>query len=203
VQGAGERGDGRRDRAVHVGERACDDARREGRSVQFVIGVQDQADVEDARLALGRHLALEHVEKVGGDVEFGFRRDRVLAVAYAFDGGDEDGKLRRQAGRRAQRALARDVATLLVVEVERGDGGAQHVHRLGVAREGADEFDDLRRQLVVLADVAFERVEFRLSRQPTVPEQVDGLFKSRMRGQVVNVVALINEYALLAVHVAD
>src|ERR1044072_8083447 len=44
---------------------------------------------------------------------------------------DDDGQLRRQTRRGAERALAREVARVLVVEAERGDGRAQRVHRLG------------------------------------------------------------------------
>ena len=40
-------------------------------------------------------------------------------------------------------------------------------------------------------------------RQTAIPEQKNDLFKRRMLGQVVNVIALIDQNALFAVDVAD
>ena len=54
--------------AIHIGERAGDYASSEGRSIQFVIGLENQSHVEDVRVKLVRHLALEHVKKIGRDV---------------------------------------------------------------------------------------------------------------------------------------
>ena len=71
-----------------------------------MIGVQDQTHIEDARLTLVGHLAFEHVEKIGGNVEFRFGRDEFLSFTQTLDGGDDDRKLRGQACRRAQRACA-------------------------------------------------------------------------------------------------
>ena len=46
VERTTERADGAGDGGVNVGERGGDDARSEGAGVEFVIGVQDQRDVE-------------------------------------------------------------------------------------------------------------------------------------------------------------
>ena len=71
MQWSGQRGNRARDRGVHTGERAGHHAGRKRRRVQFVIGMQNQANIEYARVMLGRHLALEQVEKVRGDVVLG------------------------------------------------------------------------------------------------------------------------------------
>jgi hypothetical protein len=168
-----------------------------------VVGVQDEAHVEDARLALRRHLAAEHVEEVRGDVQLGLRLDGLLTFPDALDGGDENRELRRQPDRSADGGLARDVVRVRRVEGEGGDGRGEHVHHLGVFGEGANKVDDLPGQLVALAYLAPQLVQLVAPREPPVPEQEDGLLEGRMLGQIVDVVALIDQDALLAVHVAD
>ena len=203
VERAGEGRDRARDGAVHVGERPGDDAGGEGRGVQLVVGVEDEAHVEDARLALRGRLALEHVEEVRGEVQVRPRLYGVAPLAQPPDGGDEDGELRRQPRGRAQCALAREVARMRVGEGERRNGCAQGVHRLGAARESAHERQNLFGQPLARGQLAPERVQLVAPGQPTVPEQEDRLLEGRVLGEVVYVQPLVDEYAADAVNVTD
>ena len=71
------------DAAVHSGQRARNDTRRECRSVQLVIGVQDQANVEHMFLVRVRTLAAQHIKEILRDRQAVVRSDRLLAVADA------------------------------------------------------------------------------------------------------------------------
>ena len=62
LHGAHAAGHGR----VHVGERRRDHPRRERRGVQLVLCVEGEARVEGAGRHVGRLLAGQHVEEVGG-----------------------------------------------------------------------------------------------------------------------------------------
>src|SRR5437773_4470718 len=66
VQRALEGADGAGDGGVHVGQRGGDHARREGRRVHLVVGVQDQCNVERPRRLLVGPLTGQHPEEVRG-----------------------------------------------------------------------------------------------------------------------------------------
>ena len=81
---------------MHVGERGRGHSRGEGRRVQFVVGVQDERDVERPGRQRGRPVPREHVEKVGGVAECRIRLDGSAARLEPAVGGDEAGQLTRQ-----------------------------------------------------------------------------------------------------------
>ncbi len=147
VQRALQRADGAGDGGVDVGEGGCDDACGEGGGVQFVVGVQDEGDVESFFSRGGGLFAVQHPEEVGRVREGLIRRDHRLALANAVEEGDEHGDLRGEPVALAHIGLVGGVLFIRVVDAEQGDGGAQDLHRRGVLRDALQEVDDRSRHL--------------------------------------------------------
>ena len=81
---------------MQVGARAGDDARRERRGVQLVLGVQDHRDLEGTRLRLRRRPAAEHGQEV-----LGVRERRIGREKFGWDElrkRRDTGKVRRGVG---------------------------------------------------------------------------------------------------------
>ena len=203
VQRAFERADGRDNRRIHVRQRRRRHPRRERRSVQFMVGVQDEGHVHRSRRHVVRLCAVQRVKKVAGNRQVRARRDRLQSVAYALKGGNDDRESRRQANGFAQVGGARHVAGLFVVKRQRRDYRAQHVHRVCRLRDGADQLLNPVGELALAADLLFEVVEFAASRQAQIPEQVDDFLERGVLGEVVNVVSGVDQAAFNAVHVAE
>ena len=55
-----ERADGRRDRGVHIGKRSGGDPGREGGSIQLMVGVQNQSNIQRPLGGLGGRDAIQH-----------------------------------------------------------------------------------------------------------------------------------------------
>src|SRR5216683_1985943 len=89
------------------------------------------------------------------------------------------------------------------MELQRRDCCAQHIDRIRFARKGAQQSYDLSRQLIVFRKRSLEIIEFRSCRQTPVPKEKYDFFKSRLLGQVVNVVALIDQFTLVAVDIRN
>src|SRR6266567_6203325 len=64
MQRSFERSNGRGDRRMHVGKSSGSDTRRKRGSVQFVIGVENQGDVESAFGGLRRSCAVQQQEEI-------------------------------------------------------------------------------------------------------------------------------------------
>ena len=94
LQGPLEGANGRADGAVGVGEGGGGGARHEGAGVRAVLGVQDQRHVHHVDGGGRRHLTRERVKEVARHAEVGARLHRLLAVADALEGSDEEGELR-------------------------------------------------------------------------------------------------------------
>ncbi len=166
-----------------------------------MVGKEDEVGLQRLPVALLRLLAEELVEVVLGGIEIGSALDRLLPLAEAEEGG-EDG--REAGGERDRLALIR----LLVEEIGHGsaehrDAGAQCIHRWGLSRQGAQGGDDGVGQGAVRPELGIELVQLRLRRQPAVPEQVGNLLEGGFAGQLVDVVAAVDEASLVAVDVAE
>ena len=135
VQRALERADGAGDGGVDVGEGGGDDAGGEGGGVQFVVGVQDQGDVEGSGGGLGGLDAVEHPEEIGGVGERAVGRNNLKPFAQAVVDGHDHGDLRGQVVGLAHVGVVGVVFLVGVVKAERGDRGAQHFHGRGGWRE--------------------------------------------------------------------
>ena len=145
-------------------------------------------------------LAVQHVQEVGGVAEVGVRFDRVAAVADVVVGCDQRRHLRGDAVAFAQGGLRRVVPDLWVEGGERGDGGAQHVHGVGVA-DAADDVDHAARHFASAAHLGFEACQLLRGRQFAVDEQVGGLFEGGVLGEVVDRVAAVLECARATIDV--
>ena len=67
------------------------------RSVELVVGVEDESDVEGAVGGVGGLLAVEHPEEIGGVGKRLVGFDDGLAFADAIEDGDDHGDLRGEA----------------------------------------------------------------------------------------------------------
>jgi hypothetical protein len=89
------------------------------------------------------------------------------------------------------------------VEAEHGDGRAQDVHDVRILRGLAEELDHRRGQGARGAQVGLQLLQLGLGREPVVPEQKDDLLVMHAADQLVDVVAAVDENALLALHIAE
>ena len=122
-----------------------------------------------------------------------------LAVAQTVERGDDGRGLRHQARGFFHAGFDGVVARLGIVQPQHGNRGAQNVHRRAF-RNLAQKLDDLARDRAVADQVRLQRIQFRLLRQAPVPEQIDYLFKGRVVGQGVNVIALVTEDSPISVN---
>src|SRR5439155_1155823 len=205
VQRPLEGADGRGDRRVHVREGGGGDACRERRGVELVIGVQDQRDVEGLHGEGAGLPAEHHVEEVGRQVQLGIRRDGDLAAAQTLPGGDQRGHLRGEPDRLTNLGLARLVVVVGIERGERGHAGAKHLHRRRLLRQRAQQRDELGRQPARRRRIQrlVEGVVLLLRRQRAEPEEVDDLLERGLGGEVVHVVAAVDQAAFAAVDEAD
>ena len=202
VQRALQRADGRDDRRVDVGERGGGHARREGRRVQLVIGVQRERDVEGFHRERAGPIPGQHVEEIGGLAHGRIRGNRSAARLHPAPGGDDGARLRRETNRLAVLRLGRRVVGLGVVVRERRRHRPQRVHAID-RRQAAHQPDDRLGQRPRRRQLRLQIAELRARRQPAMPEQVADLLEGRELGQVVDVVAAVGEHAALAVEIAD
>ncbi len=163
-----------------------------------MLGVEDEVEVHAGDGLCARRLAREHVEEVGGVRQVLARRHRLQALADALVRRHDRRRLRRQALGLAQ---VRGLRHVLGVGVERGErrhARAQHVHRVRALVQ-ANGLDDLGRDRAAAAQALVEGVQLLLHRQHAVDQEVADLFEAGLRRQVVDVVAAVEEDALLAV----
>ena len=147
MQRSGEGGDRARDGAVDVGERRGDDPGRERRSVELVVGVEDERHVERPdHLGLG-DFPRQQVQRVGGEGEPAPRREGLLAGAQALEGAEHGRQLGDEPHRLAVLGRPAVVAAVGVYEDCGADGGAQHVHRV---RPGRRVLDDAQHHAIEL-----------------------------------------------------
>src|SRR5206468_12793292 len=128
-------------------------------------------------------------------VQLRIRRDRRLALADAVPRGDQGRHLRRQPQRLAGRGVLGVVPRVRIVRRERRHAGAQDFHRRGLLRQRLQERHDARRQLAVRggAERLGVRLQLLLARKPTVPQEEDDFLEGRVLGQIIDVVAAIDE----------
>ena len=203
VQRSFERADGRRDRRVHVRERGRGDPCGEGRRVQFVVGMQDQGDVEGLRVLGVRDRTVQHVQEIGGVAQVRIRRDGIGAAGDPMPGGGNGRELGGQPDGFAQVGFAGVVRRVRVEGGQERHGRTEHVHGCRAARDGPQQVQDFLGQYPAGAEL---RVEFRqLARagQVAVPQQAGGFLETGMGGEVVNVVAPVEHSALHAIDETD
>ncbi len=161
-----------------------------------------ERDVEDAGLELGRLAVEESVEEVRrvGEVGAGpqLGKARPPPVELAED--------RRQHRREALGPADRARAGPGLVRLEQGelaDGRPEDVHRRRGHGHRVDPLGHRGRELPKLDQAVAQGRELIGGRKAAVPEQVGGLLEGRLRDEVADVVAVVDQSALLPVDEAD
>src|SRR5437016_13708026 len=108
----------RRDCAVHIRQGSSDHTRSERGRVQFVIGLQNQRDIEHMRVKLIGHFAFEHIKKIGGDIEIRIWLDWIEIVSRSIDRGNDSWKSRGKPSRDSNTCFARKIASFLIEKRE-------------------------------------------------------------------------------------
>ena len=180
------------DGGVNIGQRSRHDARRKGRSVQLVIGVQSESDVEHMLHHVVRLLAGERIEEVGREAQLGIAFQHRLAGSQTIERGDDGRRLRHQARRLLDVRLGGVVARFRIVQPQHRYRRAQHVHgrAFGHLPQKLDHFLGNR---PVSNQLRLERVQFRLLRQLAVPKQVDHFLKLGVFGQGMDIETLVTQ----------
>src|SRR5690606_32661221 len=203
VQGPLERADSGRDSRVHVAERGSGDHRGERRRVHLVLGVENHRDVEHALCEVARLLAGEHVEEVRGVAEVVTRGDGFVAAAEPVVRGEDGGHLGGEAGGRLLQLRVRKVARLRVLGAEQLDGDFERAHRPDFGPDFAEDALDEVVEAAFGVELRLEFVELLLVREALIPEEVGNLFEGGVLGQVVDVVARVNQLAFQPIDSAE
>ena len=137
-------------------------------------------------------LPAEHVEEIGGVAKIAPWSDWLGALTEPPEGRDD----RRYAGH--------DCGWAIGDERDRSGGDSQRVHRferaLGTVAEQAN---GSCRQLTLGRQLVPERGQLGFGGQPAMPEQPGCLLECRSLGQLVNPIAGNDQFAALAVDVAQ
>ena len=129
VQRPLERADGGGDGRVHAAERGDGDARREGRGVHAVVGVQDVAHVDGLFLFLNRFFAVDEIEEVRRLTEGRVGIGQRLALPGQVEIGGDDRHLCDQLNGTLGLHFHRILPLGRFVAGEGGNQGANGTHR--------------------------------------------------------------------------
>ena len=209
MRGPPQAGDAGGDTGERIGAGRAGEPHGRGRGVLLVIGVQSENAVHGARqhriglIVLARHRKA-HAQEVRGVIERVLRIDEGLADRIFVRHRGQ----RRHFGDHADRgdhALGRigDVGGVVIECRQRADAADHHRHRMRVAAEALEEPAHL---LVHHRVMDHAIVEIRLlpgGRQFAVKQQVTGLEKIAVLGQIVDRVAAIEQHALVTVDIGD
>ena len=177
MQRTGQGGDTSSNGTIHSRKGAGDDACRKGRRIELVIGMQYQANVENTCfIGLGT-FAAKHIKKVLGDAEAFVRSDRFIAVADTVPGGSDGADLARDPNGRFDGMLAVGAVAVLVIKIERGDGGPEHIHRIGILRKALHRLDDLGRHFIIPSEPFLQLGKLIGLGQAAVPQKINDLFE--------------------------
>jgi hypothetical protein len=166
-----------------------------------VVGEEDEVDVERTPVP-GLRLAVEELVEVAlSGVEIGAGRNRLLTLAEAEEGGEDAW----DTGGEGDRLI--EVGTLVEETMsggaEGGNAGPERVHRRGVRGQGTEGGEHRLRQVAVGAETFAEIVELRAIGETAVPEEKGDLLEGGLPGQLVDVVATIDEAAFFSEDVAE
>jgi hypothetical protein len=201
---AAQRADRTGDRGVHVGAGARDHAGREGRGVEFVLGVEDQRRVHRVDPLLRRLRLVQHVQEVPADrIVVGLDVDAPAAVAVVIPVREH----RAEACDQPVGDLARggDVVIVLFRQraAERRDAAAHDVHRMTRGGELFQHRPHDRGQAAQPRQLRLVTGELGLVRQLLVDQQVRDLFELAARRDVQDVVAAVVKVVAGAAHRAQ
>ncbi len=171
-----------------------------------MFGVKDERYIQHAGHSLGLVVALmvgQQIEQVLGEAQAGSRPDLPFAVRKPVGGGDQDRDLSQQSNGLADIRLVRTVGGIGVGHAEQRHPGAQHVHRMGVARHHADERFHRAWQPPLSVQLDGKVVQLLAGRQFAEQEQIGDFLKGRLLRQVADRVPAIAQPGVAFVHLAE
>ena len=189
-----KRGHGCRDGGVEIGFGACHHPRRERRCIRAVLGVQDHVDVHQARGIGAWRDAFQHVEKVRSVPQARIRRHRFAAMADVLVGRHDHRHLRGQPDALAQRRFGRVVGDLGIEGGERGNRGAQDIHRVRRFCQ-PDQLENFVRKPAGGPELFGEGLELAARRQLAAQQQMARFLEGRAFSEVVDGVAAVAQFA--------
>lgn len=168
-----------------------------------MLGVKDHGDIEGAGFEFVRFVAGEHVEEVGGMAEIAARRHGLLVMAQPVVGSHDRRHARGEAGGGKAELFGGKDARFRIERADCFDADFEGPH-------GTDEADDFAEHAAVevgeLALGVEELVQFRQLAsigEAEVPEEESNLFEGGVVGEFEDVVAGVDEFALLPVDAAE
>ena len=198
LQGADRAGQ----RRAHVGLRRGDHAGREGRGVHAVVGQQDEVGLERLPVPLLRLVAEELVEVALGRVQPGLWRDRLLPLAQAE-------KRRQDRREAAPRSRSPDRASGVPSKMS-GSAAPRAETPVRSASIGSASRAAARRTAItasgrprLASSLRCKSASSARVRQVADPEQMGDFFERGLAGQLVDVVAAVDQPALFAEDVAE
>ena len=168
-----------------------------------MVELQEHGHVEGARAQVVRPRAGQHVEEVGGVAQGGVGRQRLLPLPQPLVRGDHGRHDRGEADALAQVRFAGRLVDVRVVDRQRRDHRAQHVHGRGVPGEALQEIQGVRVQGALRGQVLARLLELGGGGELAVPQEVDDLLEVGVLGQLVDGVAAVAETPFLAVDEAQ
>jgi hypothetical protein len=166
-----------------------------------VVGVQDHVHVHGPSVVRVRLGALQHPEDVSGMPQVGGGWNGIFPMGHAVVGGDDCGELSRETAGLIKVCLRRSVVRLRVKASHGGYSGAQDIHGVAVF-DGSQDIDHLLGDGAALGQTGRELIQLAAVGELAVPEEIGGLLESGLVGQVVDVVAAVEQLASLAIDVA-
>ncbi len=168
-----------------------------------MVGMQNQRDVERALGSVRRRRAVEHKQEICRVRQVSVRFYDFFPLPDPVIGRHDHRDLRGQTDGLMNVGVVIASLKLRIVERERGHSRTQYIHGERVFRGNPQQVQDRSVQLALFRQPLPNFFQLVALGQTSKPQQVAGLFKIRVVGQVVNIDPAIRQYALLAVDVAN
>src|SRR5439155_25239150 len=97
----------------------------------------------------------------------------------------------------------RFLSDVSIVKAKHRHTGADHIHGRSILRRGFDEIDNALGQTSLTTQLIHAALEFFAIRQLVVPKEINNFLVTDFSGQLVNVVAAVNELTFVANDIAQ
>src|SRR6266446_2436321 len=97
----------------------------------------------------------------------------------------------------------RFLADVWIVKAKHRHAGANHIHGRGILRRSFDKIDNALGQISLTTQLIHTALEFFAIRQLVVPKEINNFLVTDFSGQLVNVVAAVNELTFVANDIAQ
>ena len=165
--------------------------------------MKDEGDVEGFFCGRRRLLAGELQQKISGMRKLRIGIHHLLPFSDSIVNGNDHRDLRCECVCLAHVRIVIDRFLIGIVERQRGNRGAQNLHRRGALREAPHHLDDARIDLARLRQPLPEVLQFLSFRKCSEPQQVADFFKVGVLGEFVDVDATISKNAFVTIDIAD